>query len=54
MNVVAFLYSSTLIVGAISPGHGTHYINLIIIKDSKFENSLSEDSLLERPYNIIQ
>ena len=25
MNVVAFLYASTIIVGAISPGHGTHY-----------------------------
>ena len=27
MNVVAFLYESTIIVGAISRGHGTHYNN---------------------------
>ena len=26
MNVVAFLYATTIIVGAISSGHGTRYI----------------------------
>ena len=36
MNVVAFLYATTIIVGAINYGHGTYYfifciINLIII-----------------------
>ncbi len=25
MNVVAFLYAATIIVGAISSGHGRHY-----------------------------
>ena len=31
MNVVAFLYAKTIIVGAINYGNGTYYIILYII-----------------------
>jgi hypothetical protein len=36
MNVVASLYATTVIVGAISSGHGTHYILDMILKEKKF------------------
>jgi hypothetical protein len=29
MNVAAFLYATTIIVGAISSGHGTRYKNTL-------------------------
>ena len=37
MNVVASLYAATIIVGAKSSGHGTHYIKH---KKSNYKNNI--------------
>ena len=36
MNVVEFLYATTIFVGAISSNHGTHYILVILFNKILF------------------
>ena len=51
MNVAAFLYASTIIVGAISPGHGTHYINEI--NKNQIVNKQNKNIILMKKIQII-
>ena len=55
MNVAAFLYATTIIVGAISSGHGTRYIyNMDLLEckagiGTKFVNILRYNPNIEEP-----
>ena len=45
INVVAFLYSSTLIVGTIGFGHGIGYI-IKLIEDNNLAEEISQNELI--------